>query len=167
MENKIIIGNPKSFLVRGYRLLLVFILFLVLSGITFLTVQNITQAIEQKKNITPEKVLENLDSEHEIKIIYTDEPYLNCGVSAFLEQYPDDEPTAGCFRPSTPDIIYLTTNIPLLSSDKIEYLVTHEYAHYLQFTNGEPLSECEAEKFVTEKGVANHQSLYANDCSSN
>lgn len=121
----------------------------------------------KEKPVTPEEVLKELNPESNVGIVYTDSELLNCGVTAFLEKYPNDAPVGGCFRPETPDKIYLTTNLPQLRNETIRYLVTHEYAHYLQFTNNEPLSECAAEEFVAQNGVSSPQSLYANQCSAN
>ena len=114
---------------------------------------------------SPEKVLENLDPDGSINIIYTDNTLLNCGALASLEKYPSSPPTGGCFREETPNTIYLTTNIPQSNNETIEYLTTHEYAHYLQYKNGEPLNECQADKFAEANGVLSSESFYSNQCS--
>lgn len=112
--------------------------------------------IDQEKYVTPEKVLEQINADP-VKIIYTNDPELNCGVAKDLKDDPDLEyPAGGCFRTLTPVSIYMSLPHEKISVQVTRYLTLHEYGHYLQMRDGEPLDECAADQFAEDNGAAVH-----------
>lgn len=106
--------------------------------------------------VTPEKVLEQINADP-IKIIYTNDPELNCGVAKDLKTTPGlENPAGGCFRALTPDSIYMSLPHKDIPASVTRYLTLHEYGHYLQMKNGEPLDECAADQFAEDNGAAVH-----------
>ncbi len=61
----------------------------------------------------------------------------------------DDAPANGCYRPSTPTVIYLAPNLGELERD----VMLHEIAHVMQNRAGVPGDECGADRIAAELGA--------------
>jgi len=52
----------------------------------------------------------------------------------------------GCYKPQTPNVIYLVDS--LKGSAQLAFVKAHEYAHFMQYRDGEPFSECLANDYA-------------------
>ncbi len=86
----------------------------------------------------------------ELNVVFTDDLRYNCGAHGTTG-------LGGCFRFNHPDTIYLSTD---LKADQLRFIALHEYAHVLQFRNGEPLDECAADKQAIEWGGKENLAAY-------
>lgn len=103
------------------------------------------------QNYIAGKYLESVGAE-DVEVIYTYDPAYNCGTDISGE--------GGCFRVINPNIIYVT---PGLRAEKLKYVLYHEYAHVVQFREGKPLDECEADKQAERWGAKTIFTAY-DDC---
>lgn len=61
-----------------------------------------------------------------------------------------DTTAQGCFLDNTPSTVYVS---PKLSELRTSYAVLHEIGHVMQHRLGEPISECDADKFAQSLGA--------------
>lgn len=94
-----------------------------------------------------------------LRIIFTEDER-NCGAYGNHE----GEYQGGCFDPATPDSLYISEH---LNDGLAKYVLLHEYAHYLQYINGLPFNECEADMYAVNKTQNRRFAAYLNkyDCS--
>ncbi|MFT4227961.1 hypothetical protein [Micropruina sp.] len=87
----------------------------------------------------------------QVGIVVTDDPALNCAAHV----------RGGCFRPATPNTIYVATS---LHGAALRYVVLHEYSHVRQHAAGRPLDECEADRMAVDAGADPSRAHYLPTC---
>ena len=88
-----------------------------------------------------------------VTVVVSSDPEVNCGAANPRTH------AGGCFRPENPDEIVVS---PGLTPTSMEYVVLHEYAHLMQYRDGLPLDECDADGMAVEWGADPAESFY--DC---
>lgn len=96
------------------------------------------------------QVLDGAGGQH-VAIVVTDDPALNCAAHV----------GGGCFRPATPNTIYVATS---LHGAALRYVVLHELAHVRQYAAGRSLDECEADRMAVEAGADPVEAHYLPTC---
>ncbi len=86
-----------------------------------------------------------------VTIAVTDDPTLNCAAHV----------GGGCFRPATPNTIYLASS---LHGAALKYVVLHEYSHVRQHAAGAALDECEADRTAIDAGADPSYAHYLPNC---
>jgi hypothetical protein len=89
-----------------------------------------------------------------INIVRTEDPKLNCGMSAGLG-------SGGCFQPDTPGNIYVWYGTNTAFE---KYVLLHEYAHAVQWKTGGKLNECDADRQAVAWGADPAQAYYLAKC---
>lgn len=93
-----------------------------------------------------------------IDVIRSDDPSVNCGVKL------SEGHGGGCFNTSTPDLIYISSN---LKGEVLKYVVLHEYYHYIEFNNGWKSNELSADGWAVSKGADREYAYYLNQLDDN
>ncbi len=76
------------------------------------------------------------------------------GVSVvYVDGLECDGPRAGCYRPRTPDVVYLRPDL----GDAERDVLLHELAHVLQHRASVGLDECAADRIALELGASSGQ----------
>ncbi|MFT3971728.1 MAG: hypothetical protein QM695_15990 [Micropruina sp.] len=96
------------------------------------------------------QVLDGAGGQH-ATIVVTDDPAWNCAAHV----------GGGCFRPATPNTIYVATS---LHGAALRYVVLHEYAHAQQHAAGRLLDECEADRMAVDTGADPSYAHYLPNC---
>lgn len=113
--------------------------------------------------VQPEKILQEQGAPEDIRIIYTNDVELNCGYAKAVQSNPERESHhGGCYRPLSPDVLYLSENLEEVRPSAVKYLTLHEYAHYIQYHSNQELDECAADQLAADMGAKLQHSSY--DC---
>lgn len=97
------------------------------------------------------QVLDAAGGQH-VSVVVTDDPALNCAAHV----------GGGCFRPATPNTIYLASS---LRGAALKYVVLHEYSHVRQHAAGvKALDECEADRTASDAGADPSYAHYLPTC---
>lgn len=99
-------------------------------------------------------VLDSLGAQG-MTVVFTEDER-NCGVRISGQ--------GGCYNSETPNLLYISLD---LAQKPSEYVITHEFAHFLQFRDGLPYNECEADMYASSRTGSSEFSYYLNtyDCS--
>lgn len=120
------------------------------------TVQNLVFSVEDYNESNQKVVAVKKVEAAGVTIVWTSDFAVNCGAKA------SKNGLGGCFRPVEPNKIFVSPDMGALST---EYIVLHEYAHYVQFSQGVPLNECEADQEAVKMGADPQHAHYAKECS--